>query len=32
VVPERDGDGFVRFSPDEKMIEIMRSLGCEVQE
>lgn len=31
-VPERDGEGFVRFSPDEKMVELMRSLGCEVEE
>jgi len=31
-VPERDGEGYVRFSPDEKMIELMRSFGCEVEE
>ena len=31
-VPERDGSGFVRFNPDEKMIALMRSAGCEVEE
>ncbi len=30
-VPERDGEGYIRFSPDEKMLELMRSLGCEVE-
>lgn len=28
-VPESDGEGFIRFAPDEKMIDLMRSLGCE---
>lgn len=31
-VSERDGGGFVRFNPDEAMIDIMRSSGCEVEE
>ncbi len=31
-VPERDGEGFVRFSPNAEMVEIMRELGCEVSE
>lgn len=30
-VPERDGEAFIRFSPDEEMLELMRSLGCEVE-
>ncbi|MGM9642094.1 MAG: hypothetical protein ACI3XI_02680 [Eubacteriales bacterium] len=30
-VPEDDGGGFIRFCPDERMIEILRSLGCEVE-
>ncbi len=30
-VPASDGDGFVRFCPDEKMVEIMQALGCEVE-
>ena len=30
-VPESDGEGFIRFAPDEEMIELMRSLGCEVE-
>ena len=30
-VPERDGEGYIRFSPDEEMLEMMRSLGCEVE-
>lgn len=31
-VPERDGEGFVRFSPDEQMVSLMRSAGCLVSE
>lgn len=31
-VPERDGGGFVIFCPDEKMIALMQSLGCRVDE
>ena len=31
-VPESDGEGFIRFAPDEKMLELMRSLGCEAEE
>ncbi len=31
-VPERDGEGFVRFCPDEKMVSLMREMGCEVIE
>ena len=31
-VPERDGEGFVKINPDEKMIELMREIGCEVEE
>jgi hypothetical protein len=31
-VAEVDGGGFVKFNPDEKMIAIMRSVGCEVVE
>lgn len=31
-VPERDGEGYVRFTPDEKMISLMREIGCEVEE
>ena len=30
-IPERDGEGFVRFTPDERMIELMREIGCEVE-
>ena len=30
-VPERDGAGFIRFSPDEEMFELIRTLGCEVE-
>lgn len=30
-VPERDGAGFIRFSPDEEMLELIRTLGCEVE-
>ncbi len=30
-IPERDGEGFIRFSPDKEMLELMRSLGCEVE-
>lgn len=29
-VPERDGDGFVLFCPDEAMITLMQSVGCRV--
>ncbi len=32
IVSDRDGGGIVRFCPDERMIDIMRSLGCEVEE
>jgi hypothetical protein len=31
-VPERDGEGYVKFTPDEKMIDLMREIGCEVEE
>ncbi len=31
-VSERDGGGFIRFCPDEKIVNILRSLGCEVEE
>lgn len=31
-VPERDGEGYVKFSPDKKMTELMREIGCEVEE
>ena len=31
-VPACDGEGFIRFCPDEKMLELMRQLGCEAQE
>ncbi len=31
-VPERDGEGYVKFTPDEKMIGLMREIGCEVEE
>lgn len=31
-VPERDGEGFVRFCPDEKMVSLMKEMGCEVIE
>ncbi len=31
-VSERDGGGYVRFCPDEKMVQILSSLGCEVEE
>jgi hypothetical protein len=30
-VPESDGEGFIRFAPDEKMLELMRSLGCDTE-
>ena len=30
-VPECDGEGYIRFSPDAEMLELMRSLGCEVE-
>ncbi len=30
-VPESDGEGYIRFSPDKKMLELMRELGCEAQ-
>lgn len=32
MVPERDGEGCVKFCPDEKMIALMRDIGCEVEE
>lgn len=31
-VPEKDGEGYVKFTPDERMIELMREIGCEVEE
>lgn len=31
-VSHGDGGGFIRFCPDERMIDILRSLGCEVEE
>lgn len=31
-IPERDGEGFIRFCPDEKMLSLMKELGCEVIE
>ena len=30
-ISENDGEGFIRFSPDEKMLELMRELGCEIE-
>lgn len=30
-VSEREGGGFIRFSPDEEMLGLMRSLGCEAE-
>ncbi len=30
--PEKDGEGYVKFTPDERMIELMREIGCEVEE
>lgn len=31
-VPEKDGEGFVKFTPDDRMVELMRGIGCEVEE
>ena len=30
-VSESDGEGFIRFCPDEKMLELMHELGCEAE-
>ena len=30
-VPTSDGEGFIRFAPDEKILELMRELGCEAE-
>ncbi len=31
-VSERDGGGFIRFCPDRRMLDILRALGCEVEQ
>lgn len=31
-VPERDGEGFVLFSPDDKLLALMQSAGCALSE
>lgn len=30
-VPECDGEGYIRFVPDKKMLGLLRELGCEAE-